>query len=269
MELDLQGKVALVTGGNSGIGRAIALAFAREGAELILVARDHAKGEDTRRAIAEIGGKSEFHSVELSDHDAVKALMEYIDARHGRIDALVNCAGGGEAKQNVPADGSILERWHGMSGGNFLSAYLVAEYAVPIMSRTGGSIVNITSTASLHGTYWLYGAMKAGLEGLTRSMAGQYAAHGIRANAIAPGWIRTEGNAPDPGDAAAAEWEKTTSLFGRMGSTDEIAAATVFLASDRASFITGQTLFVDGGLTIVDATVRYTMALSREAAQWS
>ena len=97
MELDLQGKTALVTGGNSGIGRAISLAFAREGAELILVARDRAKGDDTRRMIAEIGGKSEFHSVELSDPDAVKALMEDIDARHGSLHALVNCAGGGEA----------------------------------------------------------------------------------------------------------------------------------------------------------------------------
>ena len=269
MELGLQGKIALVTGGNSGIGRAIALEFAREGAQLILVARDPVKGEDTRRAIAEIGGESEFHSVELSDPNAVKALMEDVDSTHGSLHALVNCAGGGEAKQNVPADGSIVDRWHGMSGGNFLSAYLVTEYAIPTMSRTGGSIVNITSTASMHGNYWLYGAMKAGLEGLTKSMAGKYAAHGIRANAVAPGWIRTEGNAPDPDDAAAAEWEKTTSLFGRMGSTDEIAAATVFLASDRASFVTGQTLFVDGGLTIVDATVRHTMAMPREAAQWS
>lgn len=269
MDLHLNGKIALVTGGNSGIGRAISLAFAREGAELILVARDKAKGEDTRSMIAELGGKSEFHSVELSDPEAVKALMEDVDARHGHLHSLVNCAGGGEGKQNVPAGSGIVERWHGMSGGNFMSAYLVTEYAVPIMRRTGGSIVNITSTASMHGNYWLYGAMKAGLEGLTKSMAGKYADLGIRANAIAPGWIRTEGNAPDPDNTAAAEWEKTTSLFGRMGSTDEIAAATVFLASDRASFITGQTLFVDGGLTIVDATVRHTMALPREAEQWS
>ena len=269
MELDLNGKIALVTGGNSGIGRAIALEFAREGAELILVGRDRAKGDVTRGMIDDLCGTSEFHSVELSDPDAVKALMEDVDARHGRLHALVNCAGGGEAKQNVPEDGGIVERWHGMSGGNFMSAYLVTEYAVPIMRRTGGSIVNITSTASMHGNYWLYGAMKAGLEGLTKSMAGKYAAHGIRANAVAPGWIRTEGNAPDPDDVAAAEWEKTTSLFGRMGATDEVAAATVFLASDRASFITGQTLFVDGGLTIVDATVRHTMALPREAEQWS
>ena len=269
MELGLQGKIALVTGGNSGIGRAIALAFAREGADLILVARDKAKGDVTCRMISEIGGTSEFHSVELSDPEAVKALMEDVDARHGRLHALVNCAGGGESKQNVPADGGIVERWHGMSGGNFLSAYLVTEYAVPIMRRTGGTIVNITSTASMHGTYWLYGAMKAGLEGLTKSMAGKYAPHGIRANAVAPGWIRTEGNIPDTGDNTGAEWEKTTSLLGRMGATEEVAAATVFLASDRASFITGQTLFVDGGLSIVDATVHPTMALPREAEQWS
>ena len=183
MDLHLNGKIALVTGGNSGIGRAISLAFAREGAELILVARDKAKGEDTRRMIAELGGKSEFHSVELSDPEAVKALMEDVDARHGRLHSLVNCAGGGEGKQNVPAGSGIVERWHGMSGGNFMSAYLVTEYAVPIMRRTGGSIVNITSTASMHGNYWLYGAMKAGLEGLTKSMAGKYASHGIRANA--------------------------------------------------------------------------------------
>ena len=261
MDLNLKDKVALVTGGNSGIGREISLSFAREGATVVMVARDQAKGEDTRKAIAEIGGQSEFYSVELSDHDAVKAMMEDVDAKYGQLNALVNCAGGGEAKQNVSADGSVMERWNGMSGGNFLSAYLVTTYAAPIMERTSGGIVNITSTASLHGNYWLYGAMKAGLEGLTRSMAGEYAAQGIRANAIAPGWIKTAVTSGSPDDPKRARWETTTSLLGRMGRTEEIASITLFLSSDQASFITGQTLFVDGGLTIIDATVRETLSM--------
>ena len=128
------------------------------------------------------------------------------------------------------------------------------------MGRTGGAIVNISSTASLHGNYGLYGAMKAGLEGLTRSMAMEYAPLGIRVNAVSPGWIKTPFTAPDPDDPAGKRWETTASLLGRMGEVEEIAMPTLFLASSKASFITGATLFVDGGSSIVDATVRQTFS---------
>ncbi|MCH7801827.1 MAG: SDR family oxidoreductase, partial [Chloroflexi bacterium] len=118
------------------------------------------------------------------------------------------------------------------------------------------SIVNISSTATLHGNYGLYGAMKAGLEGLTRSMAMEYAPLGIRVNAVSPGWIKTPFTAPNPDDPAHVTWETTASLLGRMGRVDEIATPVLYLASDHASFITGTTLVVDGGMSIVDATAR-------------
>jgi len=254
MDWGFDDAVALVTGGSSGIGRSISTHLAEAGATVIMVARDKSKGEDARREIAERGGRSEFHSVELSDHDAVKALLQDVDEQHGMLNVLINCAGGSASKQGVDESSTVMEQWERMSGGNFLSAYLVTTYAVEIMRRTGGSIVNISSTASLHGNYGLYGAMKAGLEGLTRSMALEYAPFGIRVNAVSPGWIKTPFTAPD--SAEQAVWETTTSLLGRMGHVDEIAFPTLFLASEMAAYVTGATLFVDGGMSIVDATVK-------------
>ena len=254
MDWGFKDTVALVTGGNSGIGRSISVHLAEAGATVIMVARDKEKGEDTRQEIAEKGGQSEFHSVQLGDHDAVKALLERVDEKYGALNVLINCAGGSASKQGVTESSTVMERWDRMSGGNFLSAYLVSTYAVELMRRTGGSIVNISSTASLHGNYGLYGAMKAGLEGLTRSMAVEYAPLGIRVNAVAPGWIKTPSTAADPDNPDGSTWEASTSLLDRMGHVDEVAYPTLFLASDKASFVTGATLFVDGGLSIIDGT---------------
>ncbi|MGH2522173.1 MAG: SDR family NAD(P)-dependent oxidoreductase [Anaerolineales bacterium] len=252
--MEFKNRVALVTGGNSGIGRAISIQFAEAGATVLVVARDRAKGEETLRQIAERGGQAAFFSVELSDDEAVQALMRQVDQAYGALHVLVNCAGGGERKMGVRDDSGPLERWQGVSGGNFLNAYLVTTYGVEMMKRTGGAVVNISSTASLHGNYGLYGAMKAGLEGLTRSWAFEFAPLGIRVNAIAPGWIKVPTTLPDSGDPAQIAWEKAASLLGRMGRPEEIASAALFLASDAASFITGATLFVDGGLSIIDPT---------------
>ena len=150
-----------------------------------------------------------------------------------------------------------------MAGGNLLTTYLATTFGVEIMRRTGGAIVNISSTASQHGNYGLYGAMKAGLEGLTRSMAFEYASLGIRVNAVSPGWIETPANVLDQNNPAEIQWATTTSLLGRRGSVEEVAGSTLFFASDHASFITGATLVVDGGLTIVDATIKETHARTR------
>jgi len=131
----------------------------------------------------------------------------------------------------------------------------------PTYAKAGGAIVNISSTAAVHGSYGIYGAAKAGVEGLTRSLAVDYAQYGIRVNCVSPGWIKTTvtypTSEPTPAQIARREgWEKEASLLGRMGRPDEIAQATLFLASEQASFITGATLIVDGGLTIIDPTAQ-------------
>ncbi|MDP7532749.1 MAG: SDR family NAD(P)-dependent oxidoreductase [SAR202 cluster bacterium] len=256
MDWGFKDAVALVTGGNSGIGRSIAMHLAEAGAQVIMVARDRVKGEAVRKEIIELGGRAEFHSVQLGDHDAVKALLEDIDRRYGALNVLVNCAGGSERNQGVDESFSVMQRWDRVSGGNFLSAFLATTYALPIMQRTGGAIVNISSTGSIHGNYGLYGAMKAGLEGMTRSMALEYAPLGIRVNAISPGWVETPFTAPTPDDPAHIEWATTASLLGRMGHVDEIAMPTLFFASKHSSYITGTTLIVDGGNSIIDATTK-------------
>lgn len=265
--LEFSGKTALVTGGNSGIGRAIALQLSRQGAEVLLVGRDRSKGAAVVGEVEAAGGRARFWPVDLGEPDAVRIFTGQVRAGYPALHVLVNCAGGGDRKMGVSADSDPLERWNKVSGGNFLSAYLVTTALIEAMPPES-AIVNITSTASLHGNYGLYGAFKAGLEGLTRSWAYEFAPRGVRVNAIAPGWIEVPGamgTLPDPSDPGQAEFARSASLLGRMGTPDEIAHVAVFLASPRASFVTGATIFVDGGLSIVDPTAEsWLRALGRK-----
>jgi NAD(P)-dependent dehydrogenase (short-subunit alcohol dehydrogenase family) len=276
--MSLKDKIALVTGGNSGIGRGIVRRFAREGATVALVGRDRAKGARVLAEVEEIGGPgaaaSAFFAVDLAQEAAVAELAATLEARYGRLDVVVNNAGLGSRRGGVERGDPPGLRWDKLRGPNLDAAYFVSAYCLPLLAKSdagaaGGAIVNISSTAERHGNWGLYGVAKAGVEALTRAFAAEAAPLGVRVNGVSPGWIATEQDETQPaagGAGGAAEgaepgtWDLPPSLLGRMGTPAQIAAAVVFLASAEAGFVTGQTLVVDGGLTVIDYPSRPLLA---------
>ena len=250
----MRNKVVLVTGGNSGIGRMIVHRFAQEDAIVVFVGRDQQKGEAVLNELREEDKEAAFLAVDLASESAVTQLVNQISTRFGRLDIVVNNAGLGSRRCGITELDSPGVRWDKLRGPNLDSTYFVCAYALPLLSKSDGSaIVNISSTAMQHGNWGLYGVAKAAIEALTRSFAVEGAPHRIRVNCVSPGWIATEQD--DTLSATGRQdgtWEIPPSLFNRMGTPEEIASAVLFLASDEASFITGQTLVVDGGLTITD-----------------
>ena len=252
----LSGKVALVTGGNSGIGRGIVHRFAKEGAQVVFVGRDRGKGEKVRAELAQLGTEAVFLASDLSRESEVERMIAEIGRRFEGLDILVNNAGIGSRRAEIQKSDPPGRRWDQLRGPNLDAAYFTSAHAMPLLKRSGrGAIVNISSTATLHGNWGLYCVAKAGVEALTRAQAAEGAPHGIRANCVSPGWIGTETDKEQPASGSATgKWELPPSLLNRIGTPGEIAAAVLFLASDEASFVTGQTLIVDGGLSIIDYT---------------
>ena len=258
IEQEFAGQVALVTGAGSGIGRASAVAFAARGATVVVADINEAGGAATVAMIEEAGGRAEFARADLTDADHVAALVQGIVDRHGRLDLAHNNAGvSGRSQRIAEMD---LDNWRQIIDGNLTSVFLCLRYELPVMSaRGGGAIVNTASVSSQTGqaTLGAYGAAKHGVVGLTKAAAIEHAGQGIRINAVAPGFTRTammeQEMADNPVWAAAA---LDAVPLGRGAQPEEIAEAVVWLCSDRASFVVGQTLFVDGGVT-VGRKVRY------------
>lgn len=245
--MKLPGKIVLVTGGNSGIGRAIALRAAAEGAQVAIAGRDPAKGAEVLGELQAAGARAAFFAADLGDETQAATMVDAAAAHFGRIDVLVNNAGAGARRSAIEPGDSPGERLTKLMRANFDAAYHVSARAMPhLRAAGGGSIVNISSTAALHGTWGTYGIAKAAIEALTRALAVQGAPDRIRANGVSPGWIATQVT------RGFEEVDRNASLFGRMGTPQEIASVVMFLASSEASFVTGQTLIADGGLTIVD-----------------
>jgi len=250
----MQGKVALVTGGNLGIGRGIVHRLIGEGAVVAFCGRDEAKGAAVEGEIADLGGTAAFRRADVAVEDAAADLVTWAAKRFGRLDVVVNNAGVGSRRCGVEPSDSPGVRWAKLRGPNLDAAYYVSAHALPVLAATGGgAMVNISSTATWHGNWGSYGIAKAGNEGLTRSFAAEGGPFGIRVNGVSPGWITTDQDHAAPASGSAdGDWAMPLSLLGRMGVPGEIAAAVLFLASDEASFVTGQTLIVDGGMMVMD-----------------
>jgi gluconate 5-dehydrogenase len=246
---DLRGRVAIVTGGGSGLGRQIAEALAECGADLVLCARKRERCEEAAAELAGLGVRALGLGCDVSRVDEIKDVVDRTKAEFGRIDVLVNNSGTGwgAAPEDVP-----LEGWQKVIDVNLTGAFLFSQAAGRVMiDQGGGKIVNIASVAAFRGAApeamnaLPYNASKGGLVALTIDLAVKWARHGIRVNALAPGWF--------PSDmskellAAGGDLLLSRIPLGRFGGPDDLKGAVAFLASSASDFVTGHTLVVDGG----------------------
>ena len=252
--MKFENKVTLVTGGNFGIGYGIAKKFAEEGSEIAIVARNEERAKNVIKDLENRGFVAKFFKTDVSKEEEVKKMIKEVLNVFGKLNIVVTNAGCGSQHCGVQPNDPPSSRWEILRGANLDSNFFVSAHSLPHLAKNKDSaIVNISSTATFHGNWGLYGAAKTGVEGMTRSFAVEASTYGIRVNCISPGWIETS-----PEQTAAAqgnnsgEWEMPPSLFERMGTTEEIANTAAFLASNEASFITGQTIVVDGGFTMID-----------------
>ncbi len=244
------GKVALVTGGTGGIGRAAAVAFAREGAKVIVAGRREAEGHETARLIESAGGEGLFVPADVTRAADVKRLIETALARFGRLEVAFNNAGiEGPA---APLTEQTEEDFDRVMAVNVKGIWLALKYEIPAMLRTGGgAIVNNSYIGGLVGmpNNGIYSASKHAVAGLTKSAALDYAAKGVRVNAIAPGGVQTDMLDRVTGGTESEYRKKMVRLHpaGRIATPAEIAAAVLWLCSAEASFVHGHVLSVDGG----------------------
>jgi NAD(P)-dependent dehydrogenase (short-subunit alcohol dehydrogenase family) len=249
---ELEGKVALVTGGSKGIGRAVALAFADAGADVALAARGPEALEKTVREIEERGRRALGVPTDVADVDEVDVLVERTVGELGALDVLVNNAGA--APFLSPVETIRLDGFEKYFRVNFLSALFCTRAAAPHLLKRGerASVINVASVAAFVASPGLayYSTAKAALVNLTRTVAREWAGFGVRVNAIAPGWIETELNEGAREDPSFYDAIKATIPMGRWGRAEEVAAVARFLASDAASFMTGSVVVVDGGQTV-------------------
>ncbi len=246
---ELDGKVAVVTGAAAGIGRAAAVALADAGVAVVVADVDTKRGEAVAAGIRDEGGRAVFVATDVADDDAVAAMVQRAVDEFGRLDLAFNNAG--IEGVSAPTHECTTDNWQRVLAVNLTGVWSCMRHEIPRMLETGGgSIVNCSSVAGLVGfaTSPAYVASKHGVVGLTRTAALEYATEGIRVNAVCPGVIETEMiERFTHGDPVAQEALNAMEPVGRLGRADEIADAVVWLCSDRASFVTGQAIAVDGG----------------------
>ncbi len=247
-----QGKVALVTGGSSGIGRATAIAFAREGAKVVVAADKNVKGgEETVRLIKKASGEATFVKADVSKAAEVKALVDKTIELYGRLDYAHNNAG---LRGDVGSLHEFTEeQWEQNINVNLKSVWLCMKYEIPhMLKQGGGAIVNTSSLAGLRALPGspFYTTSKHAIIGLTKSAALEYAKAGIRVNAICPGLVLTPPIIKDFGASLEEAVRNERIPLGRLGNPEEVAELVVWLCSDAASFITGDAIVIDGGTLV-------------------
>ena len=244
----LENRVAIITGGTAGIGAATAIRFAQEGAKVILWARNAERGNAFIEKMKGMGLEAEFDAIDSSNYEAVCEAAKRVNDKYGKIDILINNAG-------ITNDSTLkkmtIEQWQQVIDINLSGSFYCIKAITPYMLEKGyGRIVNASSVVALYGNFGQtnYVATKAGLIGMTKTLARELGKKGITVNAVAPGFIETDMVAKMPENVL--DGMRATVPVGRLGQPEEIASAYLFLASEEAAYINGATLSVDGGMTI-------------------
>lgn len=249
-EFGIQGKVAIITGATSGIGKASAFCFAREGATIALVARNEKELKEVMKSVKNLGAEVEIFPTDLTQENDVESTLKHIVEQFGGIDILVNSAG-------IIANGTIentsLEDWDYMMNINLRAIFHLSQLAIPHIIESKGTIVNVSSVTGLRAFPGVlsYCVSKAGLDQFTRCIALELAPKGVRVNAVNPGvtltYLHRNGGMDEQAYQEFVEHSKTTHPLGRIGTAEEVAELILFLASPHAGWITGCTYSIDGG----------------------
>ena len=247
---DLQGKVALITGGNGGIGLAMATGLASAGARIAVVGRNPDKLQAAVASLCQQGAEARPYAVDVCDEAAVAALMTQVVDDFGRLDIVLNNAGINIRK---PVQDLTLTEWHTVLDTNLTSAFLCSRAAYPYLKKRGGKLINIGSMTSIFGASFApaYSASKGGIVQLTRALATSWASDQIQVNAILPGWIDTELTQKSRVEVAGLQ-ERIIARTpaGRWGTPGDLAGIAVFLSSPASDFVTGTAIPVDGGYSV-------------------
>lgn len=249
----LENRVAIVTGGSKGIGAGIAGVFCAEGAAVVIASRGREEGGRMAAALQAAQGRAWFVPTDVTDSASIQVMIQATVERFGKLDILVNNAGYHLSK-NV--EQTSEEEWEFIINTNLRSTFLCSKYAIPHLRQTRGNIINISSMVGLVGqpNAGAYSASKGGQIAMTRGMALDFAADGIRVNALCPGWVQTPlvedwfSQQEDP--EASRKYIFGAHPLGRIGTVEECGKAAAYLASDDAAFVTGITLNLDGGITL-------------------
>jgi 2-deoxy-D-gluconate 3-dehydrogenase len=244
---NLENKVAVITGGNRGLGRAIALALADAGADIVIVGRNEEKNTEVVEEVRNLRRKTVSYSTDLRDIPAINELIEKVIAQFGKLDIIVNNAGVSHTQLAL----DIQEAdWDKVMDLNVKSLFFCCQAAGRVMKEQGyGKIINIASIYGAVGDVGIapYTASKAAIINLTRSLALEWARHGIQVNAIGPAYIETDMNSKEFSNSKVREKIVGKTAMKRLGEPDDLAGAAILLASDASNYMTGQTIYVDGG----------------------